>query len=122
MYYVGLLAGRNDMALLARTGVGRDINRRYYNEHEIAEEVQRPVVQRLLQLIALRNTHPAFQGEFKLLSHTAQSIALQWQRGEDVAQLDVNFKSASGRLRYSQAQQMQIFDFLQADAPEALTI
>ena len=30
VYYVGLLAGENDMALLARTGVGRDINRHHY--------------------------------------------------------------------------------------------
>ena len=30
VYYVGLLAGTNDMDLLARTKVGRDINRHYY--------------------------------------------------------------------------------------------
>ena len=30
IYYVGLLAGGNDMDLLRRTGVGRDINRHYY--------------------------------------------------------------------------------------------
>ena len=30
VYYVGLLAGTNDMELLARTQVGRDINRHYY--------------------------------------------------------------------------------------------
>ncbi|MGP1664838.1 MAG: hypothetical protein ACTS5I_02775, partial [Rhodanobacter sp.] len=29
VYYVGLLAGRNDMNLLQRSGVGRDINRHY---------------------------------------------------------------------------------------------
>ena len=30
VYYVGLLAGHNDMDLLARTGAGRDINRHFY--------------------------------------------------------------------------------------------
>ena len=30
IYYVGLLAGSNDIELLRRTGVGRDINRHYY--------------------------------------------------------------------------------------------
>jgi sucrose phosphorylase len=29
VYYVGLLAGENDMSLLAKTGIGRDINRHY---------------------------------------------------------------------------------------------
>ena len=36
---------------------------RYY-EAEIAAELQRPVVQQLIQLIRLRNSHPAFAGEF----------------------------------------------------------
>ena len=31
VYYVGLLAGENDMALLAKSGVGRDINRHFYS-------------------------------------------------------------------------------------------
>jgi sucrose phosphorylase len=30
VYYVGLLAGSNDMELLARSGVGRDVNRHHY--------------------------------------------------------------------------------------------
>ena len=35
VYYVGLLAGANDLDLLRRTGVGRDINRHYYSRREI---------------------------------------------------------------------------------------
>ena len=42
VYYVGLLAGTNDMALLARTGVGRDINRHCYTQAEIDEALARP--------------------------------------------------------------------------------
>jgi sucrose phosphorylase len=38
VYYVGLLAGKNDMALLRRTGEGRDINRHYYSTEEVAAE------------------------------------------------------------------------------------
>ena len=34
VYYVGLLAGTNDMELLARTKVGRDINRHYYTHRK----------------------------------------------------------------------------------------
>ncbi len=50
VYYVGLLAGANDLDLLRRTGVGRDINRRYYTRHEVAAELTRPVVQALFEL------------------------------------------------------------------------
>ena len=35
VYYVGLLAGCNDVELLRRTGVGRDINRHYYTADEL---------------------------------------------------------------------------------------
>ena len=39
IYYVGLLAGSNDMDLLRRTGVGRDINRHYYTADGAAARI-----------------------------------------------------------------------------------
>ncbi len=62
VYYVGLLAGENDMALLAKSGVGRDINRHHYTAAEVAKAVQRPVVQALFDLIRFRNQHPGSPG------------------------------------------------------------
>ena len=47
VYYVGLLAGTNDMELLARTGVGRDINRHYYTARRSRPHLERPVVRGL---------------------------------------------------------------------------
>ena len=44
VYYVGLLAGTNDMELLARTQVGRDINRHYYTSSELRSALADPVV------------------------------------------------------------------------------
>ena len=55
VYYVGLLAGGNDMELLRRTGVGRDINRHYYTPDEVQQQLKRPVVQKLLALLRFRN-------------------------------------------------------------------
>ena len=57
---------RSRLELLARSGVGRDINRHHYTRDEVQAELARPVVERLLQLIRFRNTHPAFGGEFQL--------------------------------------------------------
>jgi sucrose phosphorylase len=54
------------MALLVRTGVGRDINRPYLDREKIESNLQRPVVRDLLKLIRFRNTHPAFAGDFHL--------------------------------------------------------
>jgi sucrose phosphorylase len=90
VYYVGLLAGENDMALLKASGVGRDINRHHYSAAEIAQQLQRPVVQQLLQLIRLRNSHPAFGGQFTLQDSADQVLALHWQHGPASASLVVD--------------------------------
>ncbi len=63
VYYAGLLAGENDLEAVERVGEGRAINRHDYRLDEIHAALDRPVVQRLLQLIRLRNTHAAFDGE-----------------------------------------------------------
>jgi len=66
IYYVGLLLGHNDEALLAATGVGRDVNRHHYTRAEVDEALASEPVRRLLDLIELRSTHPAFTGTFWL--------------------------------------------------------
>ncbi len=67
LYYVGLLAGRNDAELLARTGVGRDVNRHRFTPSELGEALHAsPHVARILALMRLRRTHPAFAGEWWL--------------------------------------------------------
>jgi len=95
VYYVGLLAGRNDMELLARTRVGRDINRRHYTRGEIDEALQRPVVQDLCALIRLRNTHPAFGGRFELVDSPDEVLELRWTAGGAVATLRVDLRSGA---------------------------
>lgn len=76
VYYVGMLAGRNDLELLENTKVGRNINRHYYTENEIEEEIRRPVVTRLLSLMRYRNECPAFavDGEFSAESDDEKLI------------------------------------------------
>jgi sucrose phosphorylase len=81
VYYVGLLAGENDMALLESSRVGRDINRRHYRRAEIDAALQRPVVQDLLDLIRLRNHHPAFGGAFELQASDDDRLAMRWCHG-----------------------------------------
>jgi len=98
VYYVGLLAGENDLDLLARSGVGRDINRHHYGRDEVATALQRPVVARLLQLIRLRNEHPAFGGSFELLDTAAAEFAVRWRQSDHSAELRVDFAGVAGRL------------------------
>ena len=91
VYYVGLLGGANDLELLARTGVGRDVNRHHYTGSEIDAALETSVVQRLLALIRFRNLHPAFDGEFSWEQRSPAVIAFRWQHHEHATELVANF-------------------------------
>lgn len=101
VYYVGLLAGTNDMKLLRRTGVGRDINRHYYSGEEIHAELRRPVVRSLLDLIRFRTTHAAFAGEFHLMPGKDHEICIECRNGSERARLNVDLKSMKAVITYS---------------------
>jgi len=113
VYYVGLLAGRNDLDLLARTRVGRDINRRHYTRGEIDEALQRPVVADLCELIRMRNSHPAFAGEFELVDTPDESLEMRWTAGDAVATLRVDLHSGAHCIELQGTEQPQ-FQLLKA--------
>ncbi len=95
IYYVGLLAGKNDLKLLEETKEGRNINRHYYSNEEIAEEVQRPVVKALLNLFSFRNRSAAFdlEGTIDVETPTVHSIVIKRQNKDKsvtaVAEIDL---------------------------------
>ncbi|MEW4370569.1 sucrose phosphorylase [Paenibacillus kandeliae] len=93
IYYVGLLAGENDIELLERTKEGRNINRHYYSKEEVAQEIQRPVVQRLFDLLRFRNTSAAFDGEIAVEESGENELTITWTHGETSARLEANLKT-----------------------------
>jgi sucrose phosphorylase len=101
VYYVGLLAGANDVDLLHRTGVGRDINRHYYTHAEIQAHLGRPVVRALVDLIRFRNKHAAFAGHFHLLPCDDHAIRIEWRKDSEWTRLEVDLKAMSGTIAYS---------------------
>lgn len=111
VYYVGLLAGKNDLALLEATKEGRNINRHYYTDAEIATEVQRPVVQALLALFAFRNQSAAFDlaGTITVTTPTPQIIVItrENQAGTVQAQLTADLQ----RLTYQVTENGQAVTF-----------
>ncbi|HSS96291.1 MAG TPA: sucrose phosphorylase [Terriglobales bacterium] len=101
VYYVGLLAGMNDTALLEKTQVGRDINRHYYTKEEVNDALHKPVVQSLLELIRLRNTHLAFAGHAEIETKSDQTLAIVWKSNDDWAKLEVDFAEPRAVITYS---------------------
>jgi sucrose phosphorylase len=101
IYYVGLLAGANDLDLLRRTGVGRDINRHYYSPREIDSALTRSVVSGLCDLIRFRNTHPAFAGEFRLLPSADHELHVEWRNGDQWARLEADLNAMAATVVHS---------------------
>ena len=103
IYYVGLFAGGNDMQLLRRTGVGRDINRHYYTPDEVQREMRRPVVRALFALLRLRNSHRAFAGECQVSSSERDRLVLEWRNGTEWARLDIELSPMHASIVCSEA-------------------
>lgn len=59
----------------------RGINRHKYSVEEAAEALEQPVVQALMDLCKVRNTHPAFNGKVRPPCRPAAAVHhLTWQR------------------------------------------
>lgn len=93
VYYVGLLAGTNDRLAMEQAGEGRAINRHDFTFAEIDDALDRPVVQRLLELIRLRNTHPAFDGTLEVELVGDSGLRLSWRLGSSSCSLEVDVLS-----------------------------
>ncbi|QQO11379.2 sucrose phosphorylase [Breznakiella homolactica] len=110
VYYVGALAGKNDLTLLEATKEGRNINRHYYSEAEIHGEMRRPVVRKLLALLEFRSSHRAFSGDFALEAPAGHQLRLTWTAGPDRASLLADFASRTFEITVSQGENNRILE------------
>ncbi|WP_371765601.1 sucrose phosphorylase [Massilia sp.] len=104
VYYVGALAGGNDVALLEKTGVGRDINRRYYDRNEVESALEQPVVVELIELIRLRNSHPAFHGGFTARKLDESTLILTWVKEAESIELRADLARCAATITTSDGQ------------------
>ena len=100
VYYVGLLAGCNDQALMQQTGELRDINRHYYSLEEIDQAITQPVVRRLLALMRFRSNYPGFDGHFEMHYSNDSSVAMGWRHGEHFCRLFADLRFNTTTIEY----------------------
>lgn len=100
VYYVGLLAGENDIESAERTGEGREINRHNFSLEEIEQSLDKEVVQRLLKLIRFRNEYDAFNGEFNVLESATDEIRLSWQKDDKWCTLFIDLSTNKTVINY----------------------
>ena len=97
VYYAGVLGLNNDMDLLAKSQVGRDINRPYLDDASLQNALNTPFFAAMKTLIILRNTHPAFNGEFTI-SLKDHSLKMQWQLNEQAICLHIDTENHVGSI------------------------
>ena len=95
VYYVGMLAGENDIKLMESTKNGRDINRHYYSKEEIKENFNnRKIVNDIRDLMKLRNTNEAFGLDGKCITEVdGNAFTIIRTCGEHKAVLKADLKT-----------------------------
>jgi sucrose phosphorylase len=93
IYYVGLLAGENDDRAAVESGDGRAINRRNYSTADIDAALGRRVVRRVLDLVRLRGSDPAFGGRLDVSAATESSVRMRWTAGEASCELEADLRT-----------------------------
>ena len=110
VYYVGLLAGENDIEALKRGEEPRSINRHTYTEAEIAEAVQKPMLQDMYKIMQFRNTHPAFNGDVKIGEDKHDgTLTITWVNNAEFAKLDADFRDKSFSITYTDNETEKVF-------------
>ena len=105
VWYVDLLAGKNDEDVFIRdpSADNREMNRHCYSMDEALEELNRPVVLEQIELLRLRNTHPAFSSgaEITVQRQGKNGMCIRWKNGASWAELEVNFSTLQWKISKS---------------------
>jgi sucrose phosphorylase len=84
VWYLDLFAGTNDYAAVERgdTAGHKEINRTTLRIVNIDSGLKRPIVRDQLELIRLRNTSPAFNGDMKIIETESHLLHISWRHPE----------------------------------------
>ena len=106
VWYLDLFAGKNNYEAADRGGNGshKEINRTTLGMEDIEQGLAKPVVRDQLQLIRLRNTHPAFDGELELVDSDEGQMNLSWRHPEGTATLIADLADFSFTVTSSDAE------------------
>ena len=94
VWYLDLFAGRNDHAAVQRAGAGghKEINRTNLTCSDIAAGMKKPIVQKQIELLRMRNQFPVFSANAKIVAEmNGTKMDIRWQSGSEEAVLQTDF-------------------------------
>ena len=97
VWYLDLFAGKNDYAAADKGGTGghKEINRTTLTNSDIEQGLKQTIVRDQLDLLRLRNTSPAFDGELTINSSDEHHLHMSWKHQESVATLKADLRDYS---------------------------
>lgn len=98
VWYLDLLAGKNDYEAVKRAGEGghKEINRTNLKLEDVEAALSTDVVQRQIEMLYMRNTFPAFSANADIhIESEGNRLKIQWEHGRYHADLDVELTSLS---------------------------
>ncbi|MDM8158868.1 hypothetical protein QUH73_03445 [Labilibaculum sp. K2S] len=97
VWYLDLLAGKNDHKAVKNAGAGghKEINRTNFQLEEACNELGKNVVLKQLSLLKFRNNFPAFgfDAKLKILESKPELLKLEWENNGCIAVFDANLKT-----------------------------
>jgi sucrose phosphorylase len=105
VWYLDLFAGKNDYVAADRSGAGghKEINRTNLTLSDVEAGLKRAVVRDQLDLLRLRNTSPAFEGELEIVETETHLLDLTWRHNGYSATLRANLRDHSFAVAHSDA-------------------
>lgn len=116
VWYLDLFAGKNDYAAMERAGAGghKEINRTNLSSGDISAGLERPVVQKQLELLKMRASQPVFCPQAEITAQAQGSkIALCWRHEGQEALLEADLAGSSFRAEIKSAAGETVFALVQ---------
>ena len=102
VWYLDLFVGKNDHEAVKRAGEGghKEINRTNLSMADIEESLKKDVVKKQLELLHLRNTHPAFGFDSNFTANSdGTNLTLGWEKDGHSIKLIANLKDYSFEIK-----------------------
>jgi sucrose phosphorylase len=115
VWYLDLLAGKNDYAAVKKAGPGghKEINRTNLTLEQACKALKKNVVLQQLSLLRFRNSFPAFgfDAKLKVLDSEPEVLKLRWENKGYTATLEANLKDYSYDIAATDEKGRTVYNF-----------
>ncbi len=119
VWYLDLLAGKNDYEAVEKAGPGghKEINRTNLKLEDAFNILEKDVVLKQLSLLKFRKTFPAFgfDAKLKILNSNKRVLQLQWQNKNCLAILKANLEDYTFSINATNENEEIVFNFNSTD-------